>query len=111
MKDLHHYRDIESVNWVPQATLDVPIEYLEEKNGIHFVEGRDDLDSFVRTGVLEVNGQEFLLFRHRGLPSNRLEIWLPSEISDTREITRLVGAIMQKLQVPPNALSWQRGLS
>jgi hypothetical protein len=105
------HRDIESVDWVPQATIDVPIKYLEEKNGIHFVEGHDDLDSFVRTAVLDVNGQEFLLFRHRGLPPNRLEICLPSEVSDTREITRLVDAILQKLQVPPKALSWQRSLS
>ena len=108
MRRQRQHRDINSINWVAQATIEMPIPDLE-KSGIHFSEGHDDFDIFLGTDMLHVNGYDYMLRRYRGLPANHVEIFLPHEIADTQEITKAVGAIMQKLHVPHELLWWQRG--
>jgi hypothetical protein len=102
--------DIKSVNWIPQATLNVPISLLEEKSGVHFTEGRDDFDKFMGTEALDIDGHHYMMRHYSGYPTNCIEIYLPFEVSDAGKIVRLVAAIVKQLHIPSTALTWHRGM-
>ena len=104
-----HHRNISAITWVPQAVIGVPISYLEEKNGLRFSKGNDDLDTFMGSEMLEVKGHEYLLRQYRGYPPDQIEVCLPFEVSDAKEIKRLVDAIIDQLHVSPAKVTWHRG--
>ena len=106
----HPHRDMSAITWVPQAVIGVPISYLQEKNGLRFSEGSDDLDIFMGSEMLEVKGHEYLLRQYRGYPPDQIEVCLPFEVSDAKEIMRLVDAIIDQLHVSPAKVTWHRGM-
>jgi hypothetical protein len=103
-------QDTESINWIPQAILNVSIAVLEEKCGVHFTEGRDDLDKFMGTEALDIDGHHYMMRHYSGYPANCIEIYLPFEVSDTDKIVRLLALIVKQLHIPSTALTWRRGI-
>lgn len=108
MQQRSRNREASTINWVPQATLKVPISVLEKRCRLHFSDAWDDLDTYYGTEPLHVNGHEYVLRHYRGDPSNEVGIYLPFEVSDRDEIAEAVSAILTKLQVPPDEVTWQR---
>ena len=100
--------DASIINWVPQATLNLPLSVLKERSGLHFVDGWDDLDVFTGTELLHVNGQQHVLRHYRGDPSDEVGIYLPFEINDRGEIAQVVDAILEQLRVSRDAVAWRR---
>ena len=104
-----HDRKIEEIDWVPQATLDIPIDFFRSQRGIRFHEGTDDLDHFEGTDLLEAKGTIFVLRNYPRYPVGSVTIYLPIELSDLKEIKHSLDAILSKLRVPSSKLLWWRG--
>jgi hypothetical protein len=108
MKGRSRKTDASTITWVPQATIKVPVEVLEKDYGLHFSEGWDDLDIYLGTDLLHVNGQPYVLRHYRGEPLNEVGLYLPFEVRDVNEITKVVSAVLKQLRVSPNTVTWQR---
>jgi hypothetical protein len=104
-----HNRKIEEINWIPQATLDIPIDFFRSQRGIKFHEGTDDLDRFEGTDLMKTKGTVFILRHYSGYPPGSVTIYLPIELSDLKEIKHSLDAILSKLQIPSSKLLWWRG--
>ena len=102
-------KDRTRINWVPQAIFNLPVSYFEQ-SGIRFSEDHDnDFDVFRGTDILEIDGQPFVLRHYNGFRPNETAVYLPMELEDPNEISRLVHAIAIKLHIPDRAMAWQRG--
>src|SRR6202035_3752436 len=105
MQQRNRKRDASTINWVPQATIKVPISVLEKRCGLHFSDAWDDLDTYNGTETMKVNGHPYVLRHYRGDPANEVGIYLPFEVSDRDEIADAVSAILKQLRVPPDAVT------
>lgn len=102
-----HKRKVDDVQWVPQATLKIPVDFFR-KRGIKFHEGNDDLDQFVGSDLLDAEGRMFILRSYRGYPKGTTTVYLPFELDSASEIKSAIATILRRFEVPQNALSWQR---
>ena len=94
-------------DWVPQATLSLPTSVLEENCGLHFTDGYDDFDLFQGTQALSVNGHRYMLRHYRG-DGPGVDIYLPFEVDDRREIAATIAAVLKQLHLPREVIAWER---
>lgn len=95
------------VDLVPQAILSLPISHFAKLYG-DFQTREDDFDVYEGAEFAISSGARFSLRRYRGYPRDTTTIYLPSQVSDVREISALVLEIVHALEVPPTLVQWQR---
>jgi len=99
----------EDFQWVPQATLDLPIDFFQSKRGIQFHEETDDLDCFAGSGLMKTQqtGTFFVLRYYPGYPEGTVTVYLPFELAPA-EVMRSIVDVLNQLEVPPTAIRWRR---
>lgn len=103
-------KEFREIEWIPQAIIDRPVSYFEKVFGLEFTRGSDDLDDYEEaTFILEgLNGLPVALMHYRGYPPNTTTVYLPFGFHDVARILQVIGLIAKELQLPPDAISWQR---
>jgi hypothetical protein len=69
----------------------------------------DDLDEFEALSFIIGNDIRFDLRTYAGHPKYTVTLYLPNDIVDEAEISRIIKAVVEKMSVPKNAIAWQRG--
>jgi len=100
--------DFDKVEWVPQAILNVPLDYFTAKCGLLFFEGQDDLDVYEGANLQMPDGHPYALRHYRGYPADTVTIYLPFEVQDVDEISTLVRTIIAFWHLPQNVIGWER---
>jgi hypothetical protein len=94
---------------VPQAIFKKPFSYFRDKLGIMFVNSYDDLDDF-QGALLTFNGDwAFALKHYRGHPDDSTTVYLSRDYQNAETISSMVSEIARELDLPRDAISWQRG--
>lgn len=93
---------------IPQAIFAQPVVFFENRHAIHFVEGHDDLDSYLGALLSLNDSLPFALRHYPGHPANTTTLYLAKEISGIEEISRIVEAIAKELGIPRDGIQWQR---
>src|ERR1700719_872170 len=101
-------KELGNIDLIPQAIIKKPISYFDGRFGIHVVDDHDDFDTY-QGAALSLNGElRFALKHYAGYPPGTTTIYLSREFEDVAEITRIVAKIIRELQLPVEAISWQR---
>ena len=101
-------REFFDVDLVPQAIINRPISFFHDQLGIDFVPDRDDLDEY-EGAFLTFNGKWAFALRHyKGHPANKTTIYLLREFNKVETISNMIQEIVHELELPPDALFWQR---
>lgn len=99
---------LEGHELVPQAIIDRPTSHFTQRLNIPFTRGEDDFDTY-EAAALELNGDiVFELKRYSGYPENSTTVYLPYDIDNVEQITRLIAIIADELHIPQTWISWQR---
>ena len=100
--------DFDSIEWVPQAILNVPVNYFVRQRGLLFYEGADELDVYEGANLQLSDGQPYVLRHYRGYPADTVAIYLPFEVQDIDEISASIQAIIAYWRLPHSAIRWER---
>lgn len=100
-------KDLDKVDLVPQAILSRPISFFQSR-GIMFVQGYDDLDAYLGAALSLNDELPFALKHYRGYPDDTTTVYLPGNVENVDEITRIVQRIVTALELSRDAISWQR---
>jgi hypothetical protein len=95
----------EQVELLPQAVLGRPISHFALRMPV--VEGHDDFDKFQGAALL-LNGERLALIHYAGHPSDTVTVYLPWYIRDVDQITTIIGRLVEELDLPREAIIWQR---
>jgi hypothetical protein len=93
--------------WVPQATLNLPIDFFRSKWGIKFHQETDELDRFEGSGLMNAKGTAFVLRYYPGYPEGTVTVYLPFELTPL-EVLRSIEAVLNQLEVPTSSIRWRR---
>src|ERR1039458_4185110 len=88
------------IEWIPQAIIKKSVSYFQKHLGLKFTEDSDNLDYFQGTRPLQIGHYLYVLRHYRGFPDNTIGIYLPNDLTDTREITKTIQMIAEKLHLP-----------
>ncbi len=72
-------------------------------------EGEDGLDEFQATSFTMGNDIQFDLRAYAGHPEFTVTLYLPKNVNDKEEISRVIKIVIKEMVVPKNAVAWQRG--
>ncbi len=100
-------KDLDEVELVPQAILDLPISYFATEYGA-FETREDDFDIYEGADFAISSGVKFSLRRYRGYPKDTTTIYLPSGVSSVGEVSALLSTILNGLNLQTSAVKWQR---
>jgi hypothetical protein len=94
---------------LPQAVIGKPVDYFKNQ-GYRFERDSDSLDEFEGAALALDDGLRFALIHHQGHPADETTIYLARNDGngDVAKITSLVRAVLDALNLPPEALVWQR---
>jgi hypothetical protein len=96
-----------SVDVVPQAIVNLSVEEIVGKRAsVSF--GYDELDSFMGAAFKLDDNIEIAVRHYEGHPKDTTTIYIDSREADVDRITELVRQILRELQVPVEALRWER---
>jgi predicted enzyme related to lactoylglutathione lyase len=95
------------IEWIPQAIIKRPISYFENQFGFKFDRGSDDLDEY-EEAIFSLDGLPIALMHYRGYPPETTTVYLPFGFHDIARILQVIGAIAKELELPPDAIFWQR---
>jgi hypothetical protein len=90
---------------IPQAIFWRALRYftVTTRNGV------DGLDEFKATSFTIGNDIRFDLRAYAGHPKLTATLYLPNEISEQAEISRIIKIVIRDMEVPKAAVAWQRG--
>jgi hypothetical protein len=98
---------VRSIDFVPQAILDVPLSHFSDKFGLEIESSQDDFDEY--DGAYQVVDDVLMAIRHyAGHPPNTATLYFPSTVKDLETITDLIGAFTQHFGLTSGQLQWQR---
>lgn len=95
-----------SVDVIPQAIINLPVEEIVGKRNISI--GYDELDLFTGAAFKLDHTIEIAVRHYQGHPKDMTTIYIDSRQGDVERITELVQQILRELHVPPEALQWER---
>lgn len=72
-------------------------------------EGEDGLDEFQAISFQINNDTRFDLRTYVGHPEFTVTLYLPSDVKDKEEISRVIKIVIKAMVIPKNAVAWQRG--
>ena len=90
---------------VPQAIFWRPLKYF----AFSYSEGEDGLDLFQAASFAIGNDIRFDLRNYRRHHSFTVTLYLPDELDDEAEISRVITVVIKDLIVPRDAVAWRRG--
>lgn len=90
---------------VPHAVFWRPLAYFT----MQFGKEVDDLDEFEGASFSIGNEISFDLRKYAGHPDFTVSVYLPIEIGDPNEISRIIDRIIQEFEIPKSAVGWRRG--
>jgi hypothetical protein len=102
-------RELGRSDLLPQAIIRKPVAYFESR-GYRFERDSDALDEFQGAAFALDDGLRFALIHHQGHPADETTIYLTrgDGNGDVTKITSLVRAVLEALNLPPEALVWER---
>jgi hypothetical protein len=100
--------DFDSIEWIPQAILRVPVDYFTKKCGLFFFKREDELDEYEGANLQLPDGRPYALRHYKGYPAGTVTIYLPFEVTDVVEISSWVRAITDTWNLPPTVVQWER---
>ena len=104
-------KSLPPVEWIPHAIIKKPVSYFEKKLGLKFVADCDNLDYFEGTLPARIGNRTYVLRHYRGFPPDAIGIYLPHDLTDPDEISRIIKRVTERLALPSSAISWQRGMA
>jgi hypothetical protein len=72
-------------------------------------EGEDGLDEFQATSFTINNDIRFDLRTYAGHPEFTVTLYLPKNVNDKEEISRVIKVVIKEMVIPKSAVAWQRG--
>lgn len=90
---------------VPHAVFWRPLAYFTMQTR----KDADDLDEFEGASFLVGNEFSFDLRKYAGHPDFTVSVYLPMEIEDYTEISRIIDRLVREFALPKTAVSWRRG--
>jgi len=90
---------------IPQAIFWRALEYFT----MAIRKGEDGLDEFIAASFIIGNDIRFDLRTYAGHPEFTVTLYLPSDVNDQEEISRVVRIVIKEMAIPKNAVAWQRG--
>jgi hypothetical protein len=96
-----------SVDVVPQAIIALPVRKIVGRI-TDVRSGSDDLDAFEGASFKLDNEIEIAVRHYRGHPKNTATIYIDSREHNVQQITKLIRKILNELDVPVQALKWER---
>ncbi|MBV1799821.1 hypothetical protein [Siccirubricoccus sp. G192] len=72
-------------------------------------EGEDGLDEFQAASFTIGNDIRFDLRTYAGHPEFTVTLYLPNDVKDKEEISRVIKIVIKEMVIPKNAIAWQRG--
>ncbi len=72
-------------------------------------EGEDGLDEFQAASFIVGNDIRFDLRTYAGHPEFTVTLYLPNDVKDKEEISRVIKIVIKEMIIPKNAIAWQRG--
>lgn len=96
-----------SVDVVPQAIVNLPVEEIVGKRASVSM-GYDELDLFMGAAFKLDHKIEIAVRHYQGHPKDTTTIYIDSREANVERITELVHQILRELQVPAEALRWER---
>ena len=101
-------QDLNDIELVPQAILKKPLSFFHGTLGIKFVRACDDLDEYEGAALSLNTGLKFVLRHYAGYPEDTTTIYLPRSCERVDEITRIIGRILEELNLSRDSISWER---
>jgi hypothetical protein len=92
----------------PHALLGKSPSFFEKERDVAFTSGLDDLDYFLAALFMLNEATVFALKRYRGNPKDTTTIFLSPRLRYVDEITRIIAAIVQDLDLSEADILWQR---
>ncbi len=71
--------------------------------------GEDGLDEFQAASFIIGNDIRFDLRTYAGHPEFTATLYLPNDLNDKKEISRVIKIVIKEMAIPKNAVAWQRG--
>jgi len=96
--------------FVPQALIARPIWDLAKRLGADLETGFDELDKYQGAGAILDNSIPFAVMHYQGHPDDTSTIYLRLELEDVHIIAKIISMIVSELQLPAEAIKWQRGM-
>ena len=100
--------ELDAIDLVPQAVIARPVSHFAQTLGLELRHGSDDFDSFEDVALAASGAVKFSLRHYSGHPEGTATVYLPRSWRDVAEITMAVERILRELEVPADALIWQR---
>jgi hypothetical protein len=72
-------------------------------------DGEDGLDAFQAASFAIGNDVRFDLRTYAGHPAFTVTLYLPDDINDEKEISRVIKIVLKEMAIPKSAVAWQRG--
>ena len=72
-------------------------------------EDEDGLDEFQAASFTIGNDIRFDLRTYAGHPEFTVTLYLPNDVNDKEEISRVIRIVIKEMVIPKNAVAWQRG--
>ena len=94
-------------DFVPQAVIARPLTVFTQHINSRITSGHDALDEYAGIAYA-INGMPFAVMHYKGHPSETSTIYFPRDVSAIEQITGLVSEIVQRFELPPEAVVWQR---
>jgi hypothetical protein len=94
-----------SVDVIPQAILSLPVQAVVREA---YVTGNDDFDRYEGASFKLDNEVEIAVRHYHGHPIDTTTIYIDRRQHDIEKITKLIRKILNELDVPLDALQWER---
>ena len=95
--------------FVPQAVIDYPMSFFEEKLRMPAVHEQDDLDEYEAIALIIDDGGVLVELKHyAGYPENTTTIYLSDFINNVAQISDTIGIVAGELEIPRERIVWQR---
>ena len=107
IKPAYLHEMIHRYEFVPQAIIAEPVYELAKRFGSTVENGYDDLDEY-QGAAAWLDSLPFTVMQYKGHPRNTSTIYLPFDIREVDEITKIISRITSELKVPPKLVRWQR---
>jgi hypothetical protein len=93
------FKDLDKIEWVPQAVIRKPLSYFRDVLGITFIQAHDDLDEYEGATLSLDGGQTVALRHYRGYPADTTAVYLPLELRNIGEISRVIERLVEELKL------------
>jgi hypothetical protein len=95
-------------DFVPQATVALPVQQIGKQLGWVIEKGHDDFDEYFGAAAWLDGAEPFTVLHYKGHPENTSTIYLPLHIREIEEITDVIRRIASELKLPAKKITWQR---